>query len=116
MNILGPSVAKAMRSTVQDPSSLIVIQDSLHDLPGTVKTKFSGSPNGHNGIKSISKSLGPDVGYHRLLVGIGRAGDSVAAYVLGPLSAFEREHWAATGEGVDQVWRLIERIAASASK
>lgn len=112
MNVLGKSVAKTMRETVVNPSNMIVLQDDLNHAPGTLKAKFGGKPDGHRGIRSINKFVHCEdtIKYHRLLVGIGRSGE-VRQYVLGPLSSFEKQYWAADGEGIDQVWQAIERIA-----
>lgn len=113
MNILGKSVARAVRATVETHSSLIVIQDCLTLQPGTMRHKPGGQPDGHRGVRSIIKFLNAGqegTPFHRLQIGIGRAGDA-SSYVLGPLSAFEKEHWSANGEGTDQVWHHIEKIA-----
>jgi len=113
MNVLGNSVARTVRATVQDPSFLIVLQDCLTLQPGTLRLRTGGQPDGHRGLRSINKFLrvGDDgARFHRLQIGIGRAGDA-QAYVLGPLSAFEKQHWSSNGEGVDQVWHEIEKIA-----
>jgi len=113
MNVLGNSVARAVRATVQNPSSLIVLQDCLTLQPGTMRHKAGGQPDGHRGVRSINKFLHVDqdrATFHRLQIGIGRAGDA-QSYVLGPLSAFEKQHWSANGEGTDQVWHEIEKIA-----
>ena len=116
MNVLGKSVARTMRATVQNPSSLIVIQDCMNLQPGTMRHRAGGQPYGHRGIRSILKNLNvglPDranTPFHRLQIGIGRAGDA-PTYVLGPLSAFEKQYWSANGEGIDQVWHHIEKMA-----
>lgn len=109
MNILGNEVAKACRATVQNPSNMIVIQDSMYLEPGKLKVKFGGSAENHNGIRSINKGLGSNPDYFRLQAGIGRAGNA-AEWVLGPLSGFERQHWSSNGEGMDDVWSKIEQI------
>ena len=110
MNIVGQPVARALRETVQTPSRLVVLQDSLIHEPGRLKTKFGGSPQGHRGIRSIAHSLNGEQGFHRLQLGIGRAG-SAAEYVLGPLNSFEKQFWGENGEGVDLVWKELEKIA-----
>ncbi|KAI5123882.1 hypothetical protein M0805_005699 [Coniferiporia weirii] len=115
MNILGPAVGKACRETVEKPSSMIVIQDTLNLEPGRLKIKFGGSPDGHRGIRSITNGVNHDSNYFRLLVGIGRYGDA-KEYVLGPLSAYEKRHWSANGAGTDEVWECIETIAKRIAK
>ncbi|TFY80901.1 hypothetical protein EWM64_g3111 [Hericium alpestre] len=108
MNISGPPVAAALRKSARVPSSLIIIHDSIDHAPSTISAKFGGSPNGHNGIKSVISSLGKD--FHRLRIGVGRPERDVAAYVLERLSSYERQYWGAGGAGVDLVWQHIERI------
>jgi PTH1 family peptidyl-tRNA hydrolase len=69
VNESGPAVKKALS---EFPSyQLIVIHDDL-DIPfGSIRIKNSGSSGGHNGLKSIIKSLGTDE-FWRIKVGIGR--------------------------------------------
>ena len=102
-----------MRGTVGTPANMIVIQDDMNHAPGVLKYKFAGAPGGHRGIRSINKFVhlnkADENKYHRLLVGIGRAEDA-KKYVLGPLSSYEKQYWSADGEGIDQVWREIEKI------
>jgi len=70
---------------------LIVIHDEL-DLPfETLRLKDGGGDNGHNGLKSITKSLGSP-NYLRVRFGIGRpmGNQDPADYVLKPFSTAER--------------------------
>lgn len=60
----------------------LVVHDEL-DLPaGTVRFKRGGGHGGHNGLRDITRVLGPD--FARLRVGIGHPGDKsrVTGYVL----------------------------------
>jgi peptidyl-tRNA hydrolase, PTH1 family len=71
---------------------LLVIHDEL-DIPfGTLRVKRGGGDNGHNGLRSISRSLGVR-DYYRLRVGIGRPPGRMdpAAFVLRDFSATERK-------------------------
>ena len=71
---------------------LIVIHDEL-DIPfEAIRIKQGGGDNGHNGLKSITKVLGPD--YFRLRMGIGRplGNQDTADFVLKPFSANERKN------------------------
>lgn len=63
-------------------NEIIVIHDEL-DIPfGSLKWRFSGSPRGHNGLKSIINFIGKD--FLRFRFGIGRPEhkDEVPDYVL----------------------------------
>lgn len=111
MNLVGPAVGKAFRHTVKRPENLIVITDTLYHPPGVVRAKFAGQPSGHRGIRSIIKGLNHDPNFHRLLIGIGQGGEA-ASYVLGPLSSYEKQHWAPEGEGIDDIWERIGVIAS----
>ena len=66
---------------------LLVVHDDL-DLPdGQLRLKVGGGEGGHNGLRSISKSLGTKH-YARLRVGIGRpqGRQDPADYVLAPVA------------------------------
>lgn len=70
---------------------IIVVHDEL-DIPfGSIRVKQGGGDGGHNGIKSLKKSLGsPD--FYRVRVGVGRppGRQDSADYVLRPFSGAER--------------------------
>jgi peptidyl-tRNA hydrolase, PTH1 family len=95
MNVSGPPVA-ALRSFFKvDPARLIVVHDEL-DIPfGTVRLKRGGGDNGHNGLRSVSSSLGTR-DYLRVRFGIGRPPGRMdaAAFVLRDFSAAERKELA----------------------
>jgi PTH1 family peptidyl-tRNA hydrolase len=74
------------------PESIVVIHDEL-DIPyGTLRLKLGGGDNGHNGLKSITKSLGTR-DYYRVRFGIGRppGRQDPADFVLNDFSAVERK-------------------------
>lgn len=110
MNISGPSIVAACRKTVSIPSSMIVISDSLSHRVETLSARLGGSPNGHNGVKSVISALGNDPNFYRFRVGIGRnEGTDAADYVLQRLSNHEVQFW--TADGIDLVLKEIEKIA-----
>jgi PTH1 family peptidyl-tRNA hydrolase len=71
MNESGGPVAGLCQFYKVEPAYLVVVHDEL-DIPfGAVRLKLGGGDNGHNGLRSISRSIGgPD--YFRVRVGIGR--------------------------------------------
>lgn len=75
-----------------DLDHIIVLHDEL-DIPyAALRVKQGGGDNGHNGLKSLTKSLGgPD--YYRVRIGIGRppGQQDPAAFVLRPFSGAERK-------------------------
>lgn len=91
------------------PERLVVVYDEL-DLPyETMRVKFGGGDNGHNGLKSIRASLGTG-DYFKVRVGIGRppGRQSPADYVLKPFSSTERKELPLVVEtAADAVERLI---------
>lgn len=90
MNLSGGPVA-SLRDYYGVPlDRLVVVHDDL-DLPfGAVRLKRGGGDGGHNGLRSVTRSLGaPD--YLRVRVGIGRPPGRMdpADYVLRPFAAAE---------------------------
>jgi peptidyl-tRNA hydrolase, PTH1 family len=92
MNLSGGPVA-ALRQFYKVPlEQVIVVYDEL-DLPyGTLRLKQSGGEGGHNGLRSVSRSLGGK-DYLRVRFGIGRppGRQDPADYVLSDFSAMERK-------------------------
>jgi len=91
MNESGGPVA-ALRGFFSVPvSQLIVVHDELDIDFGEVRVKQGGGDNGHNGLRSITKSLA-DKDYLRVRVGIGRPPGRMdaAAFVLKDFSSTER--------------------------
>ncbi|MFF0724698.1 aminoacyl-tRNA hydrolase [Streptomyces sp. NPDC004134] len=70
---------------------MVVVHDELDLDYGTLRLKLGGGDNGHNGLKSLSKSLGRE--YLRVRFGVGRPPGrmEVADYVLKDFSAAERK-------------------------
>ncbi len=84
---------KALADFYKTPlDRIIVIHDEL-DLPfEAIRSKLGGGDNGHNGLKSLSKSLGGP-GYLRMRMGIGRpqGRQDPADFVLKPFNTEERK-------------------------
>lgn len=123
MNLSGGPVA-SMRDFFKVPVERIVVVHDELDIPwATLRLKRGGGDNGHNGLKSLSQSLGSR-DYLRVRVGIGRppgrqdpadfvlkdftpterkelpfhvdrAADAVEALVTGPLEAAQNTFHAA---------------------
>jgi PTH1 family peptidyl-tRNA hydrolase len=93
MNESGGAVVGAARFYKVDPGSVVVVHDEL-DLPfGTVRLRRGGGgEGGHNGLRSISRSLGSRE-YLRVRFGIGRPPGRLpgADYVLKDFSPAERK-------------------------
>jgi PTH1 family peptidyl-tRNA hydrolase len=116
MNVSGPPIA-AVRNFYKIPNErVIVVHDEL-DLPfGTVRLKLGGGDNGHNGLRSVTASLGGR-DYHRVRIGIGRPPGRMdpADFVLHDFSAAERKELPEiVGRAADSVRILMEHGLAVA--
>ena len=92
MNESGGPVKALMSFFSVDPDHLVVIHDEL-DIPARdVRLKKGGGEGGHNGLRSISSSLGTK-DYLRVRVGIGRPPGRMDAadFVLRDFSPTERK-------------------------
>jgi PTH1 family peptidyl-tRNA hydrolase len=92
MNESGGPV-KALRDFYKVPvDRIVVVHDELDIDFGVIRLKQGGGDNGHNGLRSITKSLG-DKEYFRVRFGVGRPPGRMdaAAYVLKDFSSAERK-------------------------
>lgn len=92
MNLSGGPVAGLARFYKVPSNQLIAVHDDL-DIPyGQVRAKLGGGEGGHNGLRSLSRSLGTK-DYLRVRVGIGRppGRQDPADFVLTDFSAAERK-------------------------
>lgn len=91
MNLSGKAVSYWLRERKIGREDLLVISDDLALPFGTIRMRKQGSEGGHNGLKSITESLGGN-NYARLRVGIGdnfsRGGQ--IDYVLGTFGEEEK--------------------------
>ena len=91
MNVSGGPVASLMSFWSVPAERLIVIHDELDIDAGVIRLKRGGGEGGHNGLRSLSQSIGSK-DYLRVRVGIGRPPGRMdpAAYVLKDFSKTER--------------------------
>lgn len=109
MNESGAAVAALVKFYKVSVDQLIVVHDELDIEFPTLRVKFGGGDNGHNGLRSIRASLGSG-DFLRVRVGIGRPANqqSVHDFVLSPYSGSERVELAdQTGRAADAVVSLI---------
>ena len=91
MNDSGDAVSPLAKYFGTTPERIIAIHDELDIAFNTIRVKLGGGDNGHNGLKSLTQSLGtPD--YFRVRVGIGRptTPQDTADYVLENFSRSEK--------------------------
>jgi PTH1 family peptidyl-tRNA hydrolase len=109
MNESGGPVAGLLSFYKVSLENLIVIHDDL-DIPfSQVRLKLGGGEGGHNGLRSITKSVGTR-DYLRVRVGIGRPPGRMDAadYVLRDFSSAERSEVALlVSDAADAVERLV---------
>ena len=84
MNDTGTSVQPAAAFFKLEPPAITAFHDDLDLVPGKVRVKQGGGAAGHNGLRSMDRSLGTP-NYWRVRLGIGHPGhkDRVQGYVLG---------------------------------
>jgi PTH1 family peptidyl-tRNA hydrolase len=110
MNESGGQVASAVSFYKVPPERLLVVHDEL-DLPfADLMLKLGGGEGGHNGLRSISRSLGTK-DYARLRIGIGRPPGRMDAadFVLRDFSSTERKDLDfVISDGVDAVRAVVD--------
>ncbi|MFL6180760.1 MAG: aminoacyl-tRNA hydrolase, partial [Actinomycetes bacterium] len=106
MNDAGQAVSPLCAFYKVTTDQVVAVHDEL-DLPfGSMRLKYGGGDNGHNGLKSLRRSLGTG-DFFRARLGIGRPPGRMdpAAFVLRDFSATERA----------EVPQLVERAADAVS-
>jgi PTH1 family peptidyl-tRNA hydrolase len=91
MNTCGPAVASVLRYYKATPADLLVVHDDI-DLPfARLRLHHARGTGGHNGVKSIVRTLGNNE-FYRLKIGVGRPPGQMdpAAFVLRPFTRSER--------------------------
>jgi peptidyl-tRNA hydrolase, PTH1 family len=92
MNESGGSVTSLLAYYSVPPARLVAVHDEL-DLPyGTLRLKFGGGDNGHNGLRAVTRALGTR-DYLRVRFGIGRppSRQDAAVFVLRDFAPAERK-------------------------
>ena len=111
----GPSPRSASYYKIP-PDRIVIVYDEL-DLPfGTIRLKLGGGDNGHNGLKSVTRSLGTR-DYYRVRVGVGRppGRQDPADFLLTNFTSAERKELPLIIErAADAVEALLARGLAAA--
>lgn len=106
MNESGTAVASISSYYQIPPDHIVVIHDDMDLEFGRIKVKAGGSAGGHNGIKSIDRSLGTNA-YARVRLGVGHAR-------RGPNAHNNTVNWVLGGFGPDQRKQLPDFLADGA--
>lgn len=102
MNASGDSVGAAARFLKLPLSAVVVFHDEMDLAAGKLKAKTGGGDAGHNGLRSITATLGPD--YRRVRIGVGHPAGGKERVVGHVLANFAK---------ADEVW-LNPLLAAMA--
>ena len=109
MNETGGAVAGLLNYFKITPGRLVVVHDELDIDLGQLRSKVGGGDNGHNGLKSLRKSLGTG-DFYRVRFGVGRppGRQDPADFLLSNFSAGERDSLAVEVErAADAVESLV---------
>jgi peptidyl-tRNA hydrolase, PTH1 family len=93
MNRSGTALLPIARMNAVDVRrDLLVLVDDVALDPGVIRFRATGSPGGHNGLKSVEQVLGTR-DYPRLRIGVGAKPPSsdLASWVLAPPSRADRQ-------------------------
>src|ERR1700744_6600605 len=92
MNTSGGPVAALASFYRVPPERVVVVHDELDIAGGAIRLPLGGGDNGHNGLRSVTRSLGTNA-YNRGRGGIGRPPGRMdaATFVLRDFSAAERK-------------------------
>lgn len=111
MNLSGGPVKALQRFFKVPAEQIIVLFDDLELDFGSIKLRRGGGDHGHNGLRSITKSLGTK-DYIRAGIGIGRPPGRMepTSFVLKPFSRAERESLPIIcADAADEVQKLLAR-------
>ena len=109
MNESGPGYASLAAKQRIDPETIVAVHDELDIPAGTIRVKFGGGNNGHNGLRSLEGALRTN-DYARVRIGIGRppGRQDPADFVLEPIAKRdETEIELLVAHGADAVRSLI---------
>lgn len=110
MNESGGSVRQLLAKYEMKPDRLLVVYDELALPWGQLRVRPKGSDAGHNGMRSIIRSLGTQ-DFPRLRIGVHPGGERSGGkdYLLAPMRRRQREEMEAI---VDRAAEAIESVTA----
>ena len=108
MNSSGASVQAAAAFYKLTPGDIAAFHDELDLLPGKVRVKRGGGAAGHNGLRSMDRTLGAQ-DYWRVRLGIGHPGskERVTGHVLGDFSKADAQWLPALLDAVAEAAPLL---------
>lgn len=119
MNNSGAAISSISSYYQIEPDHIVIIHDDMDLDFGRIKVKAGGSAGGHNGIKSIDRSLGTQQ-YARVRMGVGHAQrgahahDNTVNWVLGGFGGTQKSELPNfLADGADAAESVIFRGLAS---
>lgn len=108
MNASGPAVAALARRYRLGPGEILVASDDLYLPLGRMRIRAGGGDGGHNGLASVSASLGTKE-FPRLRLGIGEPPSGIPGveWVLRP---FDRDEVEAVEDMIDRACDALELL------
>ncbi len=107
MNLSGRAVQEAAQFFKIEPKDICVLHDEV-DLPlGEVRLKIGGGEGGHNGLRSMTQSLGTG-SYARIRLGVGKSEHASIETADHVLTSFKQHEWAIVEESIDAAIKAIE--------
>ena len=99
MNLSGEAIVPLLAFYKIPPKDLVVILDEVNLAPGRIRIRPSGSPGGHNGLRSVAGLLGTQA-FARVRIGVGMGHHPVADLAARVLGRIEPEDEEAVARGV----------------
>jgi len=93
MNRSGEAALALCRHYDVEPAAMVVVYDDADLELGRLRLRLGGGSGGHNGLRSLTESLGASE-FQRLrlgVMGVDRRGQELAEYVLEPFTGKEEE-------------------------
>ena len=108
MNLSGKAVIEFINFYKIDLQDLIVVYDDMDIDISKIRIRKSGSPGGHNGMKSIVNILADDR-FSRIRVGIGKPkyDDDLINYVIGAIPEEEEE---GLNQGIEKAKEALKEL------
>jgi peptidyl-tRNA hydrolase, PTH1 family len=108
MNASGRAIARVANYYGVSEEKIIVVHDDMEVGLGAVMVAQGGSAKGHNGVRSVTQSLGND-NFWRVKIGIGRpdVGVEPKEFVL---TGFKENEQPSIEKAVVEIQNLIEKL------
>jgi PTH1 family peptidyl-tRNA hydrolase len=107
MNLSGRAVVEAAQFFKLEVKDICVIHDEVDLSLGDMRLKIGGGDGGHNGLKSLTQSLGSPA-YSRIRIGIGRSEHESQETADHVLTSFRSNEWSIVEDMINDAIKAIE--------